>query len=182
MFIILQLILAIAWTLPATFRTSTSIPCAGLAFAVSLVLAILSQYDHFYSERPSTILELYFLYSFVVDIARVRTLWMIPADHMVAILHSVAMASKIPIIVVETMSKKLSVKLKAAAYVSPQSSSSIFSRAVFWWINPIFKMGFRRNITSDDFFRLDNDLDAAHLSYHNYAGSITPGKGFLLRQ
>ena len=176
MFSILQLILLVIWNQPTIFRTRASIPCAALTFVTSIVFIFLSQYDHLHSECPSTLLELYFVYSFLIDIARVRTLWMIPADHMIAIVYTVAMASKIPILVVETLSKKALLEPNIIEYTSPQSISSIISLGVFWWMNPIFKKGFRSTIVLDDFFPLDRELDANFLVDRRHVDSITQSK------
>lgn len=41
---------------------------------------------------------------------------------------------------------------------SPEATSGIYSRRLFWWLNPLFRLGFRNVVNDDDLFAADRDL------------------------
>lgn len=41
--------------------------------------------------------------------------------------------------------------------VHPESSVNIISRIMFWWLNPIMKVGYKRTLTDNDLFKLQDE-------------------------
>jgi ABC-type multidrug transport system fused ATPase/permease subunit len=94
------------------------------------------------------------------DIAQTRTLWLISAtsNEIVSSRLSVAsVAMKAVLILVESQNKSKWIQWDAKKH-SPEETSGIFGLAAFAWLNPVFLTGYRRNMTIDDVFPLDQNL------------------------
>ncbi|PQE04709.1 hypothetical protein CJF30_00004499 [Rutstroemia sp. NJR-2017a BBW] len=44
------------------------------------------------------------------------------------------------------------------AYLSPEATSGLASRSLFWWLNPLFRLGFRGTVNDGGLFAVDEDL------------------------
>lgn len=42
--------------------------------------------------------------------------------------------------------------------VSPEETSGIYSAWFFWWLNPLFSRGYKKALTVDQLFRVDEKL------------------------
>jgi hypothetical protein len=49
--------------------------------------------------------------------------------------------------------------------IPPEASAGVYSRALFWWQNALFRKGFSNAITVDDLFHLDKHLRADYLQH-----------------
>jgi ATP-binding cassette subfamily C (CFTR/MRP) protein 1 len=102
----------------------------------------LSKSEHVRSIRPSSLLNLYLLFSLGLDFIRMRTLVKMQFDTLIASLSAANMAIKASLLFLEAQNKR--------AYFCagdldrpPQEISGIFSRSVFWWLNSLFLQGKR---------------------------------------
>lgn len=70
---------------------------------------------------------------------------------------------KLLLLVVEAAEKR---KLLLQAYdrQPPESTSSLYGRGLFWWLNPVFVLGFKSILGESDVFRTQDKLTAAALS------------------
>ena len=48
--------------------------------------------------------------------------------------------------------------MKLGVDYSPEQTSGILERIVFWWLMPLFRKGYESIITQEDLFPLDQDL------------------------
>lgn len=55
-------------------------------------------------------------------------------------------------------------------WATPESLSNVYNRCVFWWLNKLFLEGFQRDLTFDQLFELDGQLESATLA-HRAQGS-----------
>ncbi|KAM3068089.1 hypothetical protein ACMFMF_009454 [Clarireedia jacksonii] len=156
----IQLALLTLWaSLPAP-RTSATTPSAALNLAAALFLILLSHLEHQRSIRPSSIINIYIFSSLLLDIARVRTQWLLSHhEPSIAALLAVSVALKCVILALEATQKR---RLLVAAYRnrSIESTEGIFSRFFFWWLNPLFLAGSRKVLRFEDLFQIDEALDS----------------------
>jgi ATP-binding cassette subfamily C (CFTR/MRP) protein 1 len=152
----------VLWSSKADLRPRTSIAAAVLGFLSSLISCFLSHLEHIHSVRPSALLNSYLLYSILVDFARTRTMWLLKADHEIAILYTVVAAWKVVLLISEETSKKEILKPEYAAY-PPEVTSGVTSRALFLWINPLFMNGFKNLLSLSDLFVIDKSLGSGAL-------------------
>ncbi|KUM60794.1 hypothetical protein ACN42_g6342 [Penicillium freii] len=151
--------------LPAADSTKASIPANVLLTIGVLALVLLSYAEHTRSVRPSFILNTYLFCSLLFDIARSRTLWLRSVDafnNTLAIVATVAVGVKLLLFVLEAVEKRHILKSEYAGY-PPEATAGFYNRAVFWWLNPLFKIGFTGVLRVEDLFSLDKELSSERL-------------------
>lgn len=100
----------------------------------------------------------------ICDVARVRTLWLRSEDQLnqlIAILSTAAVGVKALGLVLETLNKRQSLRPEYQDY-PPEATSGIFNRSFFWWLNPLFKQGYRHDLEVEDLFVIDKHLKASY--------------------
>ena len=102
------------------------------------------------------------------DIAFARTIWFRVDDYanlknvmVIVILVIAAVVVKAIVLFLEAYEKRSMLRKEYASY-PPEATGSIFSRSFFWWLNPLFRSGFRRVLDVDDLFSLDKHLKSAY--------------------
>ena len=53
---------------------------------------------------------------------------------------------------------------------SPEATSGLFARGLFWWLNPLFRLGFRGVVNDGDLFTADRELlsNACEVRFKRY--------------
>lgn len=113
------------------------------------------------------------------DIAHTRTLWLRSSDYLnsiIAYVSAAAVAVKASVLVLETLNKRRLLRPEYQEY-PPEAVKGIFDRFFFWWLNPLFLLGFRRVLDVDDLFVLDKHLEASYCQKRFLRG-WSPGKLF----
>ena len=160
----IQLALVPLWSKPTTPKTTASVANAVLSSVGALALAILSFVEHERSIRPSLVIQSYLSLTLLLDAARVRTLWLQSYNHAVATVTTVVFVVKLFLTVFETVEKRSILQPKWKP-TSPEATSGLFSRSVFWWLNGLFRTGFKRALSMEDMLPLDKHLTCVYL-YH----------------
>ena len=161
----LQIAQTALWALPAADSTKASVPANALLTVGILALCLLSFAEHTRSVKPSFILNTYLFCSLLFDIARSRTLWLRSEDAFndnIAIVTTVAVGVKLLLLVLEAVEKRHILKSEYAGY-PPEATAGFYNRALFWWLNPLFKLGFNGALRVDDLFVLDKELSSERL-------------------
>jgi hypothetical protein len=94
----------------------------------------------------------------------VRTLWLRAADHLNQVIAYICIAAvvvKLIVLVLEARDKRCLVRSEYRAY-PPEATSNLYSRSFFWWLNPLFRQGYGRELEVDDLFVLDKHLEASY--------------------
>ena len=159
---ILQISLITQWSTNPSWRTWSSILSSCLSLTDAILLSSLSYLEHARSIQPSTILLIYLLLSIALDAILARTLWLAVPDTPLTILFTVSTAFKVPLLIVETIGKTSHLATDAI-YASPEDTSNIFSRGMFWWLNGIFLKGARRLLSVDDLYDLSSSTRSGPL-------------------
>ncbi len=128
------------------------------------MLFVLSCFEHSRSVTPSTIIGIYLLISFPFDVARVRTFYLLESftARGIANLLALSLAVKFGVLVTEAVEKR-SILLEPYKDLPPEATSGVYSRSVFWWLNPLLRFGFGKTLQTDDLFNLDEALSSAKL-------------------
>jgi ATP-binding cassette subfamily C (CFTR/MRP) protein 1 len=145
-----------------------AIPSAAMSLAGSLVLAALSFLEHMRSIRPSWLLNIYLLLTVVFDIVRSRTYSLSPDLDAIATVFTSRVAVELILAIVEARPKRR-LLLPEFADSPPETTSGPYKRALFWWLNALFKKGYSESLTVDDLFHLDKHLQSDYL--HHLLGS-----------
>ncbi|KAL3955773.1 hypothetical protein ACCO45_011336 [Purpureocillium lilacinum] len=154
---------------------AVSVAAACVSMASSLVSCLVSYFEHARSPRPSSLLNVYLLVSLLLDAALLRTLWLSPPSLVGPAIQPVftaSFAAKAALLVLEAPGKARHLlpsssnggAAAAAVGLGPEQTAGIYARAVFAWVAPLLRTGFRRLLRPDDLFALDEQMTAAHLS------------------
>ncbi|RAK98819.1 putative ABC multidrug transporter [Aspergillus ibericus CBS 121593] len=145
--------------------TSMFIASSVLKLVSALFMITLSVLDHSRSPRPSVLLNSYLFLTLLLDAAQTRTLFLSSNDKpelTYCSIFSAALALKIGILLLEAQQKSKWVSWDEKKH-SPEETSGIFSLGVFFWLNNMFLMGYRKVLTIEDLYPLDSSFDAEAL-------------------
>lgn len=154
-----NLTLLVLNVLNSSLRTVNTIAASALAFAASLGLCLLSRLEHSRSIRPSPIINIYILLTLVFDIARARTLFMNQSSSSVAGCFAAMLSVKILVLLAEAIEKR-TILLDPWRSLSPEETSGIYSKSVFFWLNKLMTTGFQGILRNDDLYPIDSDMTA----------------------
>lgn len=157
-----QLVAVIFWARESDTGTRASLPTAILALFVAVTLSVLSYAEHFYSTRPSTIVNIYLLFTALFDATRARTLWLQRYNSSAAIILTTATAIKLFLLLLEASEKRgfLAPRYKV---LSSEDTSGVINRFFFWWQIPLFRSGYNKSLLPNDLFVLDKHLNSRYL-------------------
>ncbi|KAF5561502.1 multidrug resistance-associated 1 [Fusarium phyllophilum] len=161
---VLHLVLVVLWaTRPSNSRLDrVSVAAACVSFASSLMSCVLSRVEHAKSPRPSSLLSLFLAVSLLLDVALLRTLWLVPMDAAIPAVFTAAFALKAIIVVLEGWSKAPYLVAGSGPH-SPEITAGLYARAVFAWVTPLLLTGFRKLLQPMDLFELDEEMGSAGL-------------------
>ena len=148
------------WTLPDTPTTKATLPTSALTIAIYLLFIFVSYQEHIRSERPPTVLTLYLGLSLLLDLARARTLLYVPKVHSSALLFLGCYCVKFAIFLLEIVEKRRLLKPKWQS-ISAENTSSVYSRSLFVWLNPLFVKGFKADLTQKDLLPIESAIVSA---------------------
>ncbi|KAL2876417.1 hypothetical protein SGCOL_008417 [Colletotrichum sp. CLE4] len=171
---ILQLVLLGLWSahrrgdVVGNRLRAVSVAASCASFAATVMFAGLSYIEHAKSLKPSSILNTYILVSLVLDGAILRTMWLSHLSVAISAVFAASFACKTAIVILEAQEKTRYLVSSSAAggqsSYSPEETSGIYSRGLFWWLTPLLLTGFRRLLKPLDLFVLDGSMSAAVLN------------------
>lgn len=138
---------------------------SALDFVAACILFVLSTFEHSRSVAPSTIIGLYLVISVPFDAVRLRTHYLLGfhAATSIAAFLSLSLAVKCIVLVTEAVEKR-SLLLRPYQDCPPEVTGSLYNTSVFWWLNPLLKVGFGKTLDVEDLFNLDQDLSSTNIS------------------
>ncbi|KAH8664569.1 ABC transporter [Xylariales sp. PMI_506] len=142
-------------------RTHATVAAATLALVSGLLLAPLSHLEHTKTIRPSFLINFFLLISVLFDIVRIRTQWLLGDNGNIAVALSVSLAVTIVLLILEAIEKRFI--LFGAEHISTESTSGLFSRSSFWWLNSLLLKGSKHVLTSDELPVIHEKLDSEQL-------------------
>jgi ATP-binding cassette subfamily C (CFTR/MRP) protein 1 len=142
--------------------TRLSVAAASLGFVGAVSVVILVGVEHNRILRPSSLVLLYLLATLFTDSIQIRTLFLRGYAATIARLSCASLATRALLLVVECQSKKAYLKPVEDGY-SPEELASVFSRSVFWWLNPILLLGNRKILALEDLYPLNHILESSSL-------------------
>ena len=144
--------------------TQASIPSAALSFIAAVATLALSPLEQSRSVEPSSLLNVYLLFSLVLDLPQARTLHYMQSTNLVTLVFIASIAVKFILLLLEAQDKALYLK-DPYQELSPETTGGVFSRTFFWWLNPLFMKGYHAILSPSDLFALDQGLASEPLGY-----------------
>ncbi|KAI0465937.1 P-loop containing nucleoside triphosphate hydrolase protein [Xylaria cf. heliscus] len=157
-YISLQLSLVVQWA-QTELRSSISIASTTLSLASGLSLALLSHLEHAKSIRPSFIIIIYLISTILLDIARVRTQWLLKDANGVAATLTASLAVKTVLLTLEAIEKRRILLGNDREYPL-ESTSGPFSRGLFLWLNSLLISGFGKVLSLADLPSISEKLES----------------------
>ena len=133
-----------------------------VALVSTVGLLILADFEHCRTTRPSAIIQSFLLLTILLDLPRVRTSWLLDGGSVVAAVFTATFAIRIVLLTLESIPKWK--RVVAGPEIPPEERQGIFGRIFFWWLMPMFREGYRRDLSMDDLFAIDDDLKGDTLS------------------
>jgi ATP-binding cassette, subfamily C (CFTR/MRP), member 1 len=160
----IQLTVLLARATNLNVATKASVAAAAVDFVAACALFILSCFEHTRSVTPSSIIGAYLLISLPFDAARLRTFYLLRtfAARSIANLLALSLSVKFGVLVTEAVEKR-GILLAPYQDLPPEETSGIYNRSIFWWLNPLLRVGFGKNLNVEDLYTLDNAISSTNV-------------------
>ncbi|KAM3565252.1 hypothetical protein MY1884_000325 [Beauveria asiatica] len=147
-------------------HTSASIAADVLSLVATGAATALSWLQHHRSEQPSTALTLYLSALVLLDIARVRTLWLIPNSAAASCVKTVALLLAAATLVLESTGKRASLRQpEKLAHSGPEPFIGLWSITGYVWVLGTLTRGYRNFLLVEDLPELDYRISADKLHH-----------------
>ncbi|KGQ06661.1 Metal resistance protein YCF1 [Beauveria bassiana D1-5] len=147
-------------------HTSASIAADVLSLVATGAAIALSWLQHYRSEQPSTTLTLYLSALVLLDISRVRTLWLIPNTSAASSVKTVALLLTAATLVLESTGKRASLRQpEMLAHSGPEPFIGFWSITGYVWVLGTLTRGYRNFLSVEDLPELDYRISADKLHH-----------------
>ncbi|KAM3513105.1 hypothetical protein MY11210_003217 [Beauveria gryllotalpidicola] len=147
-------------------HTSASIAADVLSLVATGAAIALSWLQHHRSEQPSTTLTLYLSALVLLDIARVRTLWLIPSSSAASCIKTVALLLTAAALVLESTGKRASLRQpEKLAHSGPEPFIGFWSITGYVWVLGTLTRGYRNFLSVENLPELDYRISADKLHH-----------------
>lgn len=127
-------------------------------------MGLLSYFEHLRNIRTSSLLNAYLLFTVVFDAARSRSYSLNDNLETISAVFTTRVGIKLFLAIFEAKGKQSLLLPEYASYPA-EATSGVYSRALFWWQNSLFKKGFSNTLSVDDLFDLDKHLRSEYLHH-----------------
>lgn len=140
-------------------QTRASVAADVLSIIGTAGVASLSYVDHQRSLRPSTLLSLYLSVLVILDIARVRTLWLMGDSTGESSSLTATLTLTVAALFLESTEKK-SILSEEKRTGAPEEYSGFWTRTAFAWLAATFWAGYSKVINQEDLPKIDSRLQS----------------------
>jgi len=155
---VLQIVFLVLNTIRLNLRHPAPFAAGSLAIAGTGAAILASFYEHTRSTAPSSILQTYFPTVILLNVARVRTLWLI-GDAPSAIVLSIILSFEILIFSIESVWKTRYL----IADTSNEEQSGLWDRVLFSWLLSMLLRGYSGTLSLACLPMIDSKLDSRAL-------------------
>jgi hypothetical protein len=142
-------------------RSKASIAAAILSVVASILVCVLSHYEHNRSFRPSPVLILFLALTILFEAARTRTYFLLGVTALAATL-SISIAFKVLLLTMESQNKKR-VLMQQHQTKTLEELAGPINRTFFQWLNGLMLRGYRGLLAAADIGPIDSRLYSARL-------------------
>ncbi|KAJ5200516.1 ABC transporter integral membrane type 1 [Penicillium cf. griseofulvum] len=140
-----------------------SLAGATLSLVVAVSIVVLLHLEHSRAVRPSFLASAYLFMTVLLDTARVRTAWLLPHGIAYPACLTASLVTKLFLLVLANVEKRKWL-LPAENNQSIESTSGLFSRGLFAWLNELLRKGHTLLLTSDTLPNIHEKLSSSDLS------------------
>lgn len=147
-----------------TLHTPASLPGSIIALVAAVGALLLSWLQHHRSEQPSTLLALFLAVVSIVNVDRVRTLWLIPHSSALAAIQTVVLVLNVSALYLESKTKRANLRRpEKFASSGPEPFTGFWNIVAFSWVLGTLKNGYSHVLSVDDLPALDYRLSSDRL-------------------
>ncbi|KAI1838945.1 hypothetical protein DTO027I6_3367 [Penicillium roqueforti] len=140
---------------------NVSVAGATLSLIAAISIVVLLHLEHSRAVRPSFLVSAYLLITVLLDIARVRTAWLLPYGRAYPTCLTASLATKLLLLVLANIEKR---KWLLLSEQSTERTSGIFNRGLFAWLNELLRKGHTSLLTSDTLPNIHEKLSSSDLA------------------
>ncbi|PYI11439.1 putative multidrug resistance protein [Aspergillus sclerotiicarbonarius CBS 121057] len=144
-------------------HNAIAIAASAVAFTASLLVPVLSFLEHSRSVSPSATLNIYLLV--VLGLNLVRLAWSYIIINHVSSPWNVAISVVTFLLLILEAYDKRAILREPWQNVSPEETTSVFSKAFLCWIIPLLRKGNKQILILDDLFSMHSELSAQSLRH-----------------
>lgn len=100
------MVLLALWCQPDTFKTKATVLTTSVTVVISLFLTYFSHLEHLRSIRPSTVINVFLVFTLLFDLLRLRTVYFMPITQTVTVLFAISWVIKAMILGLEATEKR----------------------------------------------------------------------------
>lgn len=153
-----SILLLIIWSEIEVYKTRLSIASASLEFLGSLIIVTLSRLEHTRAVRPSHLLQFFLLVLLLCDGVRLRTLFLMDYPPSLVTSASIHTFLTAMLLLLESLDKRELFSSDRDRTLPPEETIGLFGKRLFWYLNRLFKDGYRKILKPGDLFTMDADL------------------------
>ncbi|RYP12551.1 hypothetical protein DL765_007253 [Monosporascus sp. GIB2] len=140
-------------------HTPASVSADVLAVVATLAAGSLSWLQHHRSEQPSALLAIFFALISLLNVARVRSLWLIPHSTGPAVLQTLVLLQGAGVLLAESLGKKNALRFPEKFHSSgPEPFTGFWNLVGFSWLLGTLNRGYHSILSVDDLPDLDYRL------------------------
>ncbi|PYH92309.1 multidrug resistance-associated protein [Aspergillus ellipticus CBS 707.79] len=136
---------------------------AVLELLAALAIVVLVDLEHVRTIRPSFLLSAYLFVTLLLDLARVRTAWLISDSRAYSACLATSVALRLLLLVLENVEKRKWL-LPDEKNRSVESVSGPFNRGLFAWLNGLLRRGYTVLLTGDTLPAIHEKLASSNLA------------------
>ncbi|KAF1949726.1 putative ABC multidrug transporter [Byssothecium circinans] len=157
-YVVSSIVLLAIWCETKTYKTKLSITAATVEFLGSLAIVVLSRLEHSRAVRPSHLLQFFLLVLLICDAVRLRTLFLM--DYPVSLVTPTSIHTFLTglLLLLESFDKRELFISDQNRTLSPEETVGLFGKRTLWFLNGLFREGYRKILKPTDLYDIDADL------------------------
>jgi ATP-binding cassette, subfamily C (CFTR/MRP), member 1 len=157
-------LLALWAVTPSQIKSHVSVIAAAFEMLAAFVLALLSRYEHERAVRPSSLLQLFLLVILVCDAVRLRTLYLMGYNSALLVVSSIHTFLIGALLLLESLDKRELFQAKKDRERPDEETTGLFARRLLWYLNSLFRRGYRKVLRPADLCGIDSDLTSKKIA------------------
>lgn len=158
----IQLAAVILWQKAGLMRSDVALAASVMSFVASLAVATILYIAHTFSLCPSAFLSVYLSLTMAFDITMARSYFLRNSIDALGGLQAAVAGLKFVLVLLEEVPKR---KLFRTGLLRPGLGETVgfWNRTLMLWVNPLLRLGFRKNIDVEDLPDIGDEYDSENL-------------------
>jgi ATP-binding cassette, subfamily C (CFTR/MRP), member 1 len=143
-------------------KTAASVASAVTSAAASVLIPVLSHFEHLRSLRPSALMVSFLCLTSLFEAVRARTYWLSGEEVALAAALSVGLGIRLVLLYLESLSKS-ALLLAQDEKIAVEQLAGPISRTLFYWLSGLMTSGYNGMLHPENIGPIDDRLLTTHL-------------------